>query len=793
MVVLCCATGALASEEQSDARLLEAQTAFDEAQRLKEAGRYTDAIKESEHALALRGAVRGATSPEVATSLNQLGDLFRRQGDVSRAEPLLQRALAIREATLGQNHPDVATSLNCLAILYLDQGQYARAETLYQRALVIWESALGQGHPDVATSLHNLANLYRDQGKHARAEPLFQRALAIFEAALGQSHPDIAESLDEFALNQLALHGPAHAVPLLTRAFIISEGRLRQESLGFSESRLTDFLQHLRTEEERLYSLLRAHPENSSVRHLAATAVLLRKGRSVEEIANTSRAVYRSLGARERDTFERLRDLRTQLAQLSLSGPGSLAPADYQQRLKALADEGDSLEADLARHSAPLREQTARPPPAEIVDRVAASLPGNAALIEFIAYEDSPLLPPPGTPRSRIPTQLRYLALVLFPDARIHAVDLGPAAPIDRAAAHLRNAMARRDANYQRVAQELYTLAFKPLLPGLGEVRRLFLSPDGQLGLVPFAALHDGHGFLVDSFDFSYVTSGKDLLPRPQQLSPARSVVVLADPDFGARLEDATPESQRSPSLERFFSTRRRDLSGGAWAPLPGTRREGEAIQSLLPQAQLHLGPEATKQRLLQLSTPGVLHVATHGFFLEDSVAPKDSRGLGHSGGFSSDAAPPRPADPLLRSGLVLSGAKAPGKDAATAEDALVTALELAGLDLWGTQLVVLSACDTGRGDVKHGQGVYGLRRALVIAGAETVVMSLWKVNDDSTRLLMEDYYRHLLAGGGRAEALRDAMRTLRESRPHPHYWAPFIALGRDAPLQSIAPVLPPR
>ncbi len=119
-------------------------------------------------------------------------------------------------------------------------------------------------------------------------------------------------------------------------------------------------------------------------------------------------------------------------------------------------------------------------------------------------------------------------------------------------------------------------------------------------------------------------------------------------------------------------------------------------------------------------------------------------------------------------------------------DSALATALELAGLDLWGTQLVVLSACDTGRGDVKLGQGVYGLRRAFVVAGAETVVMSLWKVNDETTSTLMEAYYRNLLAGQGRATALREAMRWLRATQPHPHYWAPFIVLGRDAPLREL-------
>ena len=230
--------------------------------------------------------------------------------------------------------------------------------------------------------------------------------------------------------------------------------------------------------------------------------------------------------------------------------------------------------------------------------------------------------------------------------------------------------------------------------------------------------------------------------------------------------------------------------------PLPGTRQEAEALQRLLPQAQLFLGPGASKERLLHLEAPGILHIATHGFFLEDAAAPAGSRGVDSSGPLGGVTPVQPPPDPLLRSGLVLSGAGAPVAEAGDTparhlDDSLVTALELAGLNLWGTELVVLSACDTGRGDVKLGQGVYGLRRAFVVAGAETLVMSLWKVNDETTRTLMESYYRNLLAGKGRVTALREAMLALRTQQPHPHFWAPFIAAGRDAPLRGLGPTAP--
>jgi CHAT domain-containing protein len=431
------------------------------------------------------------------------------------------------------------------------------------------------------------------------------------------------------------------------------------------------------------------------------------------------------------------------------------------------------------------------------VDRVAQALPKDSALVEFVAYEDRPLVPKPGTLVEQVPGELRYLAFVLLADGRVSAVDLGPGERIHSAVLRLRQSLIRRSATWQRASQELYRLAFKPLLPALGTTRRLALSTDGQLSLVPFAALHDGRRFLVDTFHLSYRTSGKDLLPRPGSSIPAHAAVILADPDFDSAPASPTPatpaseaviaSAERSPVLETFFSTRSAELASQPWAPLPGTREEALAIQRLLPQARLMLGAEASKQALLRLPPPGILHVATHGFFLNDTAgSPQGTRAVGQFGEVADPGPRHLPPNPLLRSGLVLAGARETAPRPAHLKDSLATALELSGMNLWGTQLVVLSACDTGQGDVKLGQGVYGLRRALGVAGAQTVVMSLWKVNDETTRELMVDYYRRLLTGLGRAAALDEAMRALREKRPHPYYWAPFAAIGADSPLEGL-------
>lgn len=797
--------------------------------------------------LAIREVAFGKEHPEVALALNDLASLAALRGDMAGAESLHRQELAIREKTQGPQHTEVARALLSLVNTYVQHGRYAEALPLCERALATFEAAyqgqphtwvaqslghlgrihegldrpeqaqpfferslamskalLGPQHPDVASALIELARLEIAKGQLGAAEPLYERALAIREQSLGPHHPDVADTLDELGRLRLARKRPVEALPLFERALALREARLHRETLAFSEARLSEFLDQLRASEERLYALARALPKDVHAQRLALAAALLLKGRSLEELALTSRTIHRGLGPEDRATFERLRALRTQLAGASLAGPGKQPPAEYLNELRGLTEQGDALENELARRSAPLRALHSLPAPEQIVERVAESLPSDGVLVELVAYADRPLLPGDETPspqRPAAPGQERYLAFVLSQDSKpgegrgtIRVADLGPAAPVDEAVRRLRDALSRQDRVWEPAARELYRRVFQPLVPLIGRSRQVYLATDGQLSLVPFAALPNGKRSLMDDFTLAFLDSGKQLLPRPEGMVPLQTVVVLADPDFEAAPPPASvPEAAaRSAPLDPVVATLRAASVSRPWTSLPGTREEAQAIAHLLPEAQVLLGKEATKQALLRLSTPGVLHVASHGFFLDDEggAAPQGTPGarmVGHFGATGEALIKRRPADPLLRSGLVLAGARA----AVRREDALVTAFELSGLDLWGTQLVVLSACDTGRGEVRNGQGVYGLRRALAMAGAETVVMSLWKVEDEATGALMESYYRRLLAGAGRAQALREAMQALRAQKAHPHYWAPFLSVGLDGPLRGLAPAAP--
>jgi CHAT domain-containing protein len=250
--------------------------------------------------------------------------------------------------------------------------------------------------------------------------------------------------------------------------------------------------------------------------------------------------------------------------------------------------------------------------------------------------------------------------------------------------------------------------------------------------------------------------------------------VVLANPSFGEATElPGKAKSVMSPSTrrtERPSITAGQDLSQLYFAQLGGTAQEARSIQLLFPDASLLSGPQATEAALKRTVGPRVLHIATHGFFLgEPATVNSATRGIN---------ATPQIANPLLRSGLAFSGANLRRGD--SNEDGILTALEASGLNLWGTKLVVLSACDTGVGEVRNGEGVYGLRRAFVLAGAESLVMSLWPISDYTTRTLMTNYYRNLKQGMGRGEALRQVQLGMLKRNPnlHPFYWANFIQSG---------------
>ncbi|HVH46106.1 MAG TPA: CHAT domain-containing protein, partial [Labilithrix sp.] len=505
----------------------------------------------------------------------------------------------------------------------------------------------------------------------------------------------------------------------------------------------------------------------SAQTRLALETILRRKGRSLDASADAARVVRLFDKPADKALAKRQLDLRRQIAALGLRGSGGDLPGvDPAALLAKLEAEHDEIGNKLAAAS-PLYRAQARP---VTIEAVQATIPDDSALVEYVYYHARDTSSPVFATK-----EVRFVAFVLHKTGDPVAVDLGDGLPIGRGVNELRKALSDQG-DVLPHAKRVHELVVAPLKKHLRPTdKRLIVSPDDDLNLVPFGALVDDRGqFVVQDYEVAYVTSGRDLLriaAANEQRSSTSKPVVLGDPAFDGSVGSSSSSAK---------GMRAGDLDNARFPPLPGTAVETKAIADLLA-ASAFTQADATKAHLTGVASPVVLHVATHGFFLkrERDPAAKGTRSLEYDPG-KPVVLPPRSENPLVRSGLALAGA-----NQKTSADGLLTALEASSMNLDGTKLVVLSACETGVGQTEVGDGVYGLRRALVVAGSESQLMSLWKVDDEATRDLMIAFYRDLKSGTGRSAALRKvqlAMLSKKETQ-HPYFWAAFIPSGAWTPM----------
>jgi CHAT domain-containing protein/Tfp pilus assembly protein PilF len=757
----------------------------DLAEIYREMGAYAKALPLARRALHLREILLGADHPDTAESLNDLGVLHMDMGDYAQALPLYERALRIRTQRFGPLHPATAETLNNLAAAHWSLKQYAQAEPLFERALAIREETLGRDDPQTATSLNNLAELYRSMGQPAKAVPLLERAATIWEKALGPHDPRVATALSNLAMFHWAAGEPRRALPLLERAAAICDESLGaahpdtvrsrnllaalNQNLGRYAEALALYRRALVAEEANLANLFaftsetqklqllkksqghyfaalslirRRFPSDPAAVRFGLELVLRRKGIVLDAQSRTQEVLAKQLTGENLHLWQRLVQHRSDFAKLLFAGPGNQSLQDYRQRVTALQTSIAADEQMLGDRGSFLPELAA--PCHVTADEVAKHLPFGSALVEFV------LVPDWDERRLAWSSSSRYLGFTLTSENRVSLTDFGDAGAIDAQIRGLLQAIrepqffkdfvgytSRTDAELTRA----YEVLLKPLEAAMGATGALIVSPDGELNKVPFAALRRANRhYLIEDRMLSYVASGRDLLRARVAPVPTVSLFLVADPAF----DDPRAESSQ-------FRTR--PLSGGPYFPrLPGTLKEAELIAPLVSGTKtILLGPQATEGAVRAVQSPRILHLATHGFFLENVDKPiLDIMSSGQGSSSTPDVSA------MVRSGLALAGANN-ARSVTSGDDGILTALEVTGMNLHGTDLVVLSACDTALGDIKAGEGVYGLRRAFVLAGAKNVVMTLWAVDDKTTRSLMERFYRAYAGGQAAAPALRRA------------------------------------
>jgi len=751
-------------------------------------GRYAEAEPLQQEVVALRKQQQGAQSPVYAMALDNLGVLYRSMGRYEEAEPMLTQALAITKARLGAQHPQYATVLNDLGVLHQVAGRYTQAEPLFREAMAIKRQQLGEQHPQYAVSVSSLAGVYAAMGRYADAEPLFQSALAIRKAQLGEQHPLYAKSLKDLA-GLYALTGRlALAEQTSAQGIDIVLAHLRSTFAGLSERERQQFLATVFSSTEQYHTLLAQLAAQSPAPAATARAynhVLQTKGLLLQATAALERQVKASGDTALLRTFARWQATKRQLATAR-----SLPLKQQQERglLPAALDaQANELEKALASRAGVFGRGLGLP--TATWHQVQQALQPGEAAVELVRYRWF---------RRGFTDSICYSAYVVVPGSpapQLVVLRNGNALEQEglrsyAALTHAPTLSGRGTLGALPVvpgasAQALYTAFWQPVAAALPPgTRTVYLSADGayqQLNLATLQNPATGCDALEET-DFRLLGSTRDLVAAttPAATSLAETVLVGA-PTYrvpAAPVALAAAGSAAAVSPARSAYTRSEQwLPATEVPPLPGTAQELAGLDTLLalahwPHRQLS-GTGATEEAVRDVHRPRVLHIATHGFFLPAARRPA---GLDKPSPAELAAA----TDPMLRAGLLLAGVSnfRDATDKPATEDGILTAYEASLLDLQGTELVVLSACETGLGQVQAGEGVYGLQRGFTVAGARSILMSLWKVDDAVTRELMVGFYKNWLGGNSKRAALLAAQQQVRRRHPEPYYWGGFVLVG---------------
>jgi CHAT domain-containing protein len=736
-----------------------------------------------------------SASPDASALGGYYAALAPLETDTSRTVALYKKAIAVHE----KSGPDRA-----LVVDLARYADYLRAHAIpgssepIARAYDVATTKLGAASPLTAEVRGIIGREYWGAGQGGGEEGgrFYRQAYDALVATVGEDNPQTASLMQDWAVLKEVAGDLSGSLDLRRRADAVEDRQLaRMLEVGTESDRLayaTMMYGRVDYAVELALSLGRAEHSSDAQRY-ALSLVLRRKGQVLDAITGGLSALRAHATPAEAKLLGDLADVRAKLATATFAGPGGgddAAVHAYRATTSDLAKREHDLEAQVAAESARYRAATAP----VTVEAVQAALPSGAALVEILRWNAVQ----PRSLAQAVSGGERYVAWLVEKDKEPALYVLGDASEIDGLAHQLRAALSSPgDERALDVGLRLNHDLLMRMEPELAGTKTLFVAPDDETNLVPFGALLDSEqNMLVRRYVITYLSSGRDLLRLGAHAPSGGPPAIFADPAYGAAAPAPAPARPGARGLPA------EDLERLYFPPLPGTEAEGEAIAAIVPSARVLRGADATEDAVKAVHGPLVLHAATHGFFLASKPLSAARRR-----GFVLDEKPlhavPEPAiapgravhvhDPMLRSGIAFAGANE--RSSGGGDDGVLTALEAADLDLEGTRLVVLSACDTGVGDVRRGQGVFSMRRALVEAGAETQVMSLWEVDDDATKNLMTRYYAALFQGGlGRAEALQKAQLALLGAKPtaHPFYWAAFIVSGDPSPIATPSRAAPP-
>lgn len=697
-------------------------------------GRFEEAVKVLNEAITVAEKMQGSKSDNHLKFISNLALLYQQMGKYTEAETIYLGM----EKRLGKTNPDYASMLNNQAALYMVMGKEDKVEELLKKSSAIYKSSFGEQNPAYAKSISDLGNFYRIKERYAEADPLLEKALAVRELTLGRNHPLYAQSQEDLAILFWKRNSWDKAFMMYRDVMDKSLEFINNYFPPMSEAEKTKYWDVLSPRFQRFYnfateaSIHNEHVVNALFDYRIATkALLLNSTNKVKQAILSSKD-----GLLIKDYLTWL-DQKETLARLYAYSKDELKLQKIN--LDSMQRAANTMERKLSERST---DFTAGYNAQKIsYTQIKNVLSETEAVVEIIRLQEY---------KQQFTKEAKYLALILTKAAeepKLIVLDNG--AQLDT-----RYAKFYRNAIQQRIADEYsYDQYWSRIEPALTGKKLIYISPDGAYNQLNLNTLKKPDGdYVINRYDLVIVGNSKDLLAIKSRKAKTikKNATLLGFPDYG----------------------------GGSIAALPGTKVEIDGISKVLKasayQVTMFTQKTATESNVKAIKSPAIVHIATHGYFLADVDDQGSAFGVNMENANNN---------PLLRSGLMLAGASSTVSGArmpnlASNDNGILTAYEAMNLNLQGTDLVVLSACETGLGDVKAGEGVYGLQRAFQVAGADALIMSLWKVDDAATQMLMTSFFTNWIKLGNKQKAFKQAQLQLMTKYKEPYYWGAFVMMG---------------
>lgn len=667
-----------------------------------------------------------------------LANIYRFEKKYPEAEDLYLKAIAIKEKKLGA-HPDLAHLKKGLAQLYMEMNKPKEVEKLLQSAYDINKRKLGEKNPATVAVQQELANFYRFSNDNQKASQLIVKVVAAKKEIYGEAHPNYVQALEDEALTQWQGNKISE-----TKANykIVIDNTLSYINTFFNtlnENEKTLYWEKTNTRLQRYYAFIFAnYKSDADLVNQFYNTVVNTKGFLLNNSSKIRNIIFSSSDESLKTSYQQWLETKENLNQAYQLSKEELV--QEKVNLDSLKRRADELERELSQKSALFKEGTSDKP--FTYGEIQKLLKTGEAAVEVVELNEY---------TNGFTGKQNYVAL-LVSASDIRLVELGDGEKIEKAIKEFRD----KTINI-KPENEAYALTWKALDEQLKGIARIYLSLDGAYHQLSINALKDGVGkYLVDKYTLLFAGNTKDISDiKAGESASVKPVTafLIGNPMYG-----------------------KHDMI----AQLPGTEAEVKNITKLLGpykvKATALYGDKATEARVKQVSSPSILHIATHGYFLADVSAMETNKVLGVDISAAKE-------NPLLRSGVLLANCDNVFDEnfhpSPNSENGILTAYEAMSLSLDKTDLVVLSACETGLGSVKQGEGVYGLQRAFLIAGAKSIVMSLWSVSDEATMHLMTLFYTNYAKSGNKIQAFSDAIKQLKLKYKEPFYWSAFVMLSK--------------